>query len=158
MNSRPRKEIASLPVGHFLGHIENQLAISFFHITQQAAKLVEKACFFAGAAPRDIVRRLTLGEVRQLRRFFTVVKELIEWALECACQLFQRFDGRNSMAILDAGNIAAKQTGTLLDVALGEFLFLAHCAKTVTNNHAGIITCRYQLSKKNLNELRLKQL
>src|SRR6266849_191552 len=126
-------EIAGLPVGHFLGHVENQLAISFFHFAQQAAKLVEKACFFAGAAPRDIVRRLALGEVWQLRRLFAVVKELIEWALERARQLLQRFDGWNSMAIFDAGNVTAKQTGALLDVALGEFLFFAHCAKTVTN-------------------------
>jgi hypothetical protein len=43
------------------------------------------------------------------------------------------------MTILYAGNVATKQAGTLFDVALGEFLFFAECAKAVTNNHEGII-------------------
>src|SRR6266478_1464080 len=46
------------------------------------------------------------------------------------------------MPILDAGNVAAKQAGALFDVALGEFLFLAHFAEAVTNNHCGIISLR----------------
>ncbi len=96
----------------------------------------------ADAAPGDVIRRLTLREIRQLRRFLTVIKELIEWALESASEFFQRFDGRNSMTILYAGNVATKQTRSLFDVALGEFLFFAECAKTVTNNHADIIPCR----------------
>ena len=131
-----------LAVGHFLGHVQNQLAIPFFHFAQQAAKLVEKACIFTDAAPGDVVRRFTLGKIRQLRRFLTVIKELIEWALESTSEFFQRFDGRNSMAIFNAGNVAAKQPRSLFDVALGEFLFFAECAKAVTNNHAGIIPCR----------------
>jgi hypothetical protein len=54
------------------------------------------------------------------------------------------------MAILNAGNIATQQPCSLLDVALGEFLFFAECAKTVTYNHGGIIPCRYRSSKKKL--------
>ncbi len=135
-------EIAELAVGHLLGHVQDELAISFFHLAQQAAKLVEKACIFADAAPGDVIRRLPLGEIRQLRRFLTVIKELIEWALESASQLFQRLDGRDSMTIFDARNVATKEAGTFLDVALGEFLFFAQCAKTVTNNHGGIVACR----------------
>src|SRR5882762_7031822 len=134
--------IAGLAVGHFLGHVENELAITIFHFAQQAAKLVEKACIFTDATPGDVVRRLALGKIRQLRRFLTVIKELIEWALESASQLFQRFDGRDGMTILYAGNVTTKQTRSLFDVALGEFLFFAECAKAVTNNHAGIIPCR----------------
>src|SRR5712691_3710780 len=137
-----RSSITKLAVSHFLGHVKNELAIPFFHFAQQAAKLVEKACIFTDAAPGDVVRRLALGEIRQLRRFLTVIKELIEWALESTSEFFQRFDGRDSMTILDAGNVATKQTRSLFDVALGEFLFFAECAKAVTNNHAGIIPCR----------------
>jgi hypothetical protein len=44
-----------LPVGHFLGHVQDEFAITLFHFAQQAAKLVEKACFFPDAAPGDIV-------------------------------------------------------------------------------------------------------
>src|SRR4030081_2604280 len=94
-----RSVIAELAVGHFLGHVENKLAIPFFHFAQQAAKLVEKACIFSDTAPGDVVGRLALGKIRQLRRFLTVIKELIEWALESASQLFQCFNGRDSMTI-----------------------------------------------------------
>src|SRR2546425_8747970 len=92
-----RSLIAELAVGHFLGHVENELAIPFFHFAQQAAKLVEKACIFTDAAPRDVVRRFTLGKIRQLRRFLTGLKELIDAVLESAARLFQRFDARDSM-------------------------------------------------------------
>src|SRR5437762_11685672 len=131
-----------LAVGHFLGHVQNEFAIPFFHFAQQAAKLVEKTRIFANAAPGDVIGRLALGQIRQLWRFLAVIKELIEWALESASEFFQRFDGRDSMTILYAGNITTKQTRSFFDVALGEFLFFAECAKAVTDDHAGIIPCR----------------
>jgi len=134
--------IVKLAIGHLLGHMQNQLPISFFHLRKQAAKLVEKARIFTDAAPGDVVRRFTLGQIRQLRRFLTVIKELIEWALESASELFQRFDGRDSVAVLDARNITAEKPCSLFDVALGEFLIFAECAKAVTNNHACIISCK----------------
>ena len=39
------------------------------------------------------------------------------------------------MTVLDTRDITAKQARTLFDVALGEFLFFAECAKAVTDNH-----------------------
>jgi len=41
------------------------------------------------------------------------------------------------MTIFHAGYIATKQPCTLFDVALGEFLSLAHFAEAVTDNHGG---------------------
>src|SRR5260370_35066902 len=137
-----RSLIAELAVDHFLGHVENELVIHSFPFAQEAAKLGEKACIFTGAAPSDVVRRLTLREIRQLRRLLAVIKKLIEWALERARQFFQRFDGRYGMAVFYAGDITTEETGALLDVALGEFLFFAECAKTVTYNNADIIPCK----------------
>src|SRR6266853_758982 len=135
-NSDNRKSpIAELAIGHFLGHVKDELAIPFFHLAQQAAKLVEKACIFTDAAPCDVIGRLALRKIRQLRRFLTVIEKLIEWAFESASQLFQRFDGRDSVAILDARDIAPEKTRSLFDVTLGEFLVLAECAKAITNNH-----------------------
>jgi hypothetical protein len=49
-----------LPAGHFLRHVQNQFPIVFFGLAQQAAKLIEEPGVFAGAAPSDIVTRLTL--------------------------------------------------------------------------------------------------
>ena len=100
--------IAVLPMGHFLRHIQQQLAIFLIGLTQQAAKLVEVASLFAGTAPGDIVRRSALGEIGQLRGFLAVVEELIEWAFESTRQFFQRFNGRNSVAIFDAENITTQ--------------------------------------------------
>jgi len=55
-NNRSRESAAAeLPVGHFLGHVENEFTIALFHFAQQAAKLVEKACFFPDAAPGNVV-------------------------------------------------------------------------------------------------------
>jgi len=70
-----------------------------------------------------------------LRWLFAIVEELIKWAFESARQLFQRLYGRNGVAILDTGNITTEQTSALLDITLGEFLFLAQSAKTITDNH-----------------------
>jgi len=44
--------------------------------------------------------------------------------------------------VFNAGDVAAKQAGTLFDVALGEFLFLAQFADAITNYHRGIISSR----------------
>jgi len=107
-----------LPIGHFLGHVEQELAIFFVGLAQQATKLVEIARFLTGAAPSDIVRRSALRKVRQLRRLFAVVEELIERALESARQFLQRFDGWDSVAIFNARDVAAEKSGTLLDITL----------------------------------------
>src|SRR2546422_6696507 len=128
-------------VGHFLGHVEEQLAIPFIQLAQQAAKPVEKAGVFPRAAPGDIVRRLPLGEVGELRRFFTVVEELIERHLESAGQLLERFNGWGSGGIFNAGDVATKEGGPLLDVTLGEVLVLPPSAEAVTYNHGGTIPC-----------------
>ena len=112
-----------------------QLAIFVVGFAEQAAKLVQVTRLFARTAPGDIVRRLPLGEVGKLRGLLTVVEELIKWAFEGAGQLLEGLDGRDSVAILDPGDVSAEQTCTLLDITLGEFLFFAQSAKPVTDNH-----------------------
>jgi hypothetical protein len=44
------------------------------------------------------------------------------------------------VAIFDAGDIAAKQSGALFDVPLGVLFVFAQGAKPVTDNHVGIVT------------------
>src|SRR5579883_629931 len=107
-NSHNKRRIAVSAIGHLLGHVHNQLAVLVLNLAQQAPKLVEKSCFFANAAPRNIVGRFALRQVRQLRRFLTVIKELIKWALECAREFLQSLDGWNSVAILDSRDVTAK--------------------------------------------------
>ena len=95
-----------LSIGHFLGHIEEQLAIFIVGFAQQSAELVEVTSLFAGGAPGNVVRRLALGQVWQLRGFLTVVEELIKWAFESTGQFFEGFNGRNCVAIFHSRNIA----------------------------------------------------
>jgi len=77
-----------------------------------------------------------------LRWFFAVVEELIERHFESTSEFLECFDGGDSVAILNTGDVATEQPGSFLDVALGEFLFFAQSAKAVTNNHGGIIPYR----------------
>jgi hypothetical protein len=119
--------------------MKNKLAVAFPTLAQQATKLIEIPGFLTGTPPSDIVGRLSLQEVRQLGRIFALVEELIKWAFQRASQLFQRFDGGDSMAILYARYVATKQTRTLFDVALREFLFFTHCAEALTNNHGALL-------------------
>src|SRR6266436_698036 len=46
------------------------------------------------------------------------------------------------MAVFHTRDVAPEQARALFDVALGEFLFFAECAKTVANNHGRIIPLR----------------
>src|SRR5215470_56772 len=97
-----RAKSETLSAGHLLGHVQNEFTICFVGLAQQAAKFVKKTRILAGAAPSDVVTRLALREVRQLRRFFTVVEELIKRHLESTSEFLQRFNSRHGMAIFDA--------------------------------------------------------
>lgn len=120
-----------MPECHFLRHLQKQLSVGFVRLAQQPAKLVEVTRLFPHATPGNIVRRFSLGEVRQFWWFLTLVKQLIEWALKSTRNLLQRLDGWNGVAIFNAGNVTAKKTCAFLDVALGKFLFLPHSADAV---------------------------
>jgi hypothetical protein len=122
--------------------MQQQLAVILVSLAQKAAKLAQIPRILAGIAPSGFVRRLPLEQSWHLRRFVAIVEELIEWDLECTRQLFQRFNGGDSMTIFHAGDIAPEQASTLLDVTLGEFLVFAEHAKAVAYNHAGIISLR----------------
>jgi hypothetical protein len=144
MNGKQKWDLASGPnhqtlaVRHFLGHVKKELTIGLIGLAQQPSKLVEVASVFARTTPRNVIRRFSLRKVRQSWWFLAVVEQLIE-AFKCAGKLFQGFDGRDSMAVFNAGNIATKQACAFFDVALGEFLFLAHCAEAVADNHGSLL-------------------
>ena len=103
---------------HFLSHVQEELAVAFVHFAKQPPELVQKTSFLSAGSKRDLVRGLAPEQVGKLRGFFAVVKELIERDLEGASHLFERFDGRNGMAIFDARNVTAQQPGAFLDVPL----------------------------------------
>jgi len=125
---------------HLLSHVKQEPAVAFFDATHEPAKLAQKTSFFSGAAPNDLVGAFALGKVGKHGGFFSVIEELIKRDFEGASHFLKRFDGRNGMAIFDAGDIAAKQSGALFDVPLGKLLFFAQGAKPIADNHVGIVT------------------
>jgi len=126
--------------GHLLSHVKQEPAVAIFDATHQPAKLVQKASLFPGAAPNDFVGAFALRKIGQHGRFFSVIEELVERDFQGAGHFLERFDGRNGVAIFDAGDIAAKQSGALFDVPLGVLFVFAQGAKPVTDNHVGIVT------------------
>ena len=101
--------------------MHHKLAVFLISLAQHAAKLVQVSGVFAGAAPRNGIRRLSLGEVRSLGRLVTVVEKLVHGNLQSPSHLFHRFNGGNGVPVFHARDIAAKQAGALLNVTLGEF-------------------------------------
>ena len=87
-----------LAIRHFLGHVKKELTIGLIGLAEQPPKLVEVASVFARTTPRNVIRRFSPWKVRQFWWFLAVVEQLIEWALKSTGELFQGFDGRDSVA------------------------------------------------------------
>jgi hypothetical protein len=129
-----------LAAGHFLSHVKQEPAIVILDATQEPAKLAQKTGFFSCAAPNDFVGVFALRKVGKLGRFFTVIEELVERDFQGASQFLECFNGRNGMAIFNARDIATEQSGALFDVPLGKLFVLAQNAKSVADNHVGIVS------------------
>jgi hypothetical protein len=129
-----------LAAGHFLSHVKQEPPIVIFNATEEPAKLAQKTGFFSCAAPNDIVGAFALRKIGKHGRFFTVIEELVERDFQGASQFLECFNGRNGMAIFDARDIAAEQSGALFDVPLGKLFVLAQNAKSVADNHVGIVS------------------
>jgi hypothetical protein len=63
-----RSQKPNLAISHFLGHVEKKLPIFFLRFTQEAAKLVEIACIFAGASPGDVVTFISFSSLDLKKR------------------------------------------------------------------------------------------
>src|ERR1700722_299658 len=129
-----------LAAGHLLGHVKQELAVVIFDATEKPAKLVQKTSFFSGAAPNNFVGIFALRKVGKLRGFLSVVEELVKRDFQRTSHFLERFNGRNGMAIFNARDIAAKQSGALFDVPLGKLFVFAQGAKTISDNHVGIVS------------------
>jgi len=125
-----QKQIEKL-LRHFCGHVQNQLLAALVRLAEDAPKFVQVDRVFAFRAESDFVSRTPLREIGQIGRFLAFVKEFVHWNFESASHLLERLDGRNSVSIFDAGDVAAEQSGPLLDMSLGEIFRFAEFAKPV---------------------------
>ena len=148
-NCRPERlgKPQDLAVGHLLSQIQQKPTVGFFDATHQSAELVQKTRLFPGISPNDVRSGLALRKVGEFGRFFAVIEKLIKRDFQSARQFLERFDGRNSMAIFDAGDIATKQSSALFDVPLRKLFFFAQRAKTVAYDHVAIVPQCYSACK-----------
>src|SRR5215472_17412968 len=130
-----RSRSAGPRAGHFLGHVQDQLPISFLCFGQQTPELAEIASIFASTTPSYVVRGLPLWEIPELWRLVAVVENLVHRDFQRTRHLFYRFDGRDRMAVLNARDVAAKQSCPLLDIALRELLCFAQRSQPIRDNH-----------------------
>src|ERR1700737_946070 len=91
-----------LAVGHLLSHVEQEPTVRFFNATHQPAELVQKPSLFPGTAPNDIVGAFALVKIGEFGWFLSVIEKLIKRDFQSAGHLFQRFNGRNRMAVFYA--------------------------------------------------------
>jgi hypothetical protein len=108
----------TLAACHLLRHVKEKTPVRLFDPRQKPAKTPQKTRFLTLAAPRDIVSRLPLRKVRQLRWFLSIIEKLIEGKFHSTRQFLQRLDRRNGVTVLNARNVATQETGAFLDVAL----------------------------------------
>jgi len=134
--------------GHLLSHVKQEPAVAFIDATHEPAKLVQKTSLFPGCSPNDFVGAFALRKIGKLGWLFSVVEELIKRDFEGAGHFLEGFNGRYGMAILDPGDVAAKQSCALFDVPLGKLLFFAQNAKPITDNHVDIVTWGYSACKR----------
>jgi hypothetical protein len=58
---------------------------------------------------------------------------------KCTGELHKRLDGRHGVSILDPRDVAAKQSHSLLDIALRKPFFLTQHPQTLSDNHGLIL-------------------
>ena len=75
---------------------------------------------------------------------FVFGEKLVERDFQGTGEFFQSFDGRNGAAIFQAREVAAKQAGAFLDIALREVLRLAQAFEPFADDHGRELTiiCR----------------
>ena len=110
------------------GHVHDELAVAFADAAEKIAQALEITRGITVAAPFLAVGLDAFRERRRLGWLFALVEKLVERNFEGAGQFFESLNGGNSVAVLDAGNVATLEAGALLDVTLREVLLLPHGA------------------------------
>jgi hypothetical protein len=122
--------------------VQKQLPVVGVHVSEKPCQLPQVATLFAPKPSHLWPIAVRSDCSRSLGRFVTILHELVERKLQCSGHFFQRFNGRNGVAVFNAGDVASEQASALLDVALGEFLFLPQFAEAVSYHHSRIIPLR----------------
>src|SRR5271169_1370462 len=113
-----RFRLNRLPFRHLLRHEQHHSQVTWFHAAEQAAEIGKHMCVFSGIAPQNVVGSLVLPEIRQLRRFFSIVEELVHWHFKCAGEFLKRLDSGNRMSVFHTRDVATEKPRSFLNLTL----------------------------------------
>src|SRR6202011_1126843 len=74
-------------------------------------------------------------KIRDLRGFFAIVKELVDWDFQSASEFLKRLDGRHGVPVLDPGDVAAQESRPFFNFALRKLFLFTQLTQTITDNH-----------------------
>ncbi len=118
--------VSALTARQLLSHVKQQLPVLVFNLFEDTPHLFKEADLLFSFLVKDhLVRRLPAAQVGQRRWIVPFKKQLIEGYIQRGRQPFQSFERRDSMSVLNPGNVAAQQAGALFDVALRKTFFFS---------------------------------
>lgn len=116
------------------GEPEKDGALFLVHLGEVALQLAELGGFLLGVPPKALV--IFANELARLGRLVTLVHDFVQRHVESARPLLERFDGRNGVTVLDAGDVATQKARSFFDVALAEVFFFAKSSESLTDLHS----------------------
>jgi hypothetical protein len=117
----------------FGGGAEDQSALFAVHAGELFGEEAQLARGFLVEAPDG--GGLLFGDAQFFDGSYIVGEELVQRDFQSARQFFERFDGRNGAAILQARKVTAKQARAFLDIALREVLGFAEPFEPFADDH-----------------------
>lgn len=86
---------------HSLRHSHEKLPVSVGRLAQAFRKLVKIGGLLTFAGPHKIVRCFPLQDVRQLRRFLTLIEKLVQGDFKSTRNLLQSLNGRDRVPVFN---------------------------------------------------------
>ena len=121
--------------GHLFCEAVEEAAVAGSDFAEEAAETQEIVGVLSGGAEGHVIVGFGSGRPGGRRKGVAVVEMVVDGDFDGAGEFFESFDGRNGVAVFDAGEIATKQPGAIFDIALGEIALFAKQAEALTDSH-----------------------
>jgi hypothetical protein len=120
-----------------LGEAIEEAAVAGGDFAEEAAEAVEVVGVLSGGTKGHTIIGFGMGRPGGRGKGVTVVEKIMDGNLDGAGEFFEGLNGGNGMAVFDAREIAAEQSGAILDIALGEIALFPKQAEALTYSHYG---------------------
>ena len=109
-------------------------ALLLIHLGEVPLELTELGGFLLGVPPQSLV--VIADKLARLGRLVALIHNLVKRHVESTRPLLESLDGRNGVAVLDAGDVAAEKAGGFLDVALTKVFSFAESSESLADLHS----------------------